>query len=316
MYRTTSTDARGSTPVRFLAFGEMFAFLVSLHGCTIFCMGGVSVFSNAPSIEGFAGPSARIRQERQASAKVKWGIMKKIWFVGLAVATLLATAPAANADSVTYNFSLNGAAVAGADGGPAIEGSGLINLNPISGGYNLASISQFYIDGYSASIIGNPSPGNVSSYYINGQYAATSCSGATDYCITFDNKLTSVAPGTSPAIKYPGGLLTLDSPGWLLFQYTEGGNPVELIIWLDNVSSDPYYGDYLWNEFVGAGGKGGYGSGGYWVVPLSADNGQGGIPLDLYIGPEPPSLLLLGTGLLSMAGFIFWKSRPSMVKVK
>jgi hypothetical protein len=91
---------------------------------------------------------------------------------------------------------------------------------------------------------------------------------------------------------------------------------VELTIWLDNVVGDPYYNEYIWNEFVGANGGGGYGSGGYWVVPLTADNGQGGIPLDMNIGPEPSSLMLLGTGLLCMAGFVFRKSRLSMVKAR
>jgi hypothetical protein len=233
--------------------------------------------------------------------------MKKIFIVGLAVVTFLATAPAAKADSVTYNFSFNGAAVTGV--GPAIEGSGLITLNSLGGGaYDLASTSLFQVNGLSANIVGNPSPGNLSNFYINSQFAlAGGCTGIHDnYCIPFDNILTNVAPGTSP---------TIDANG-LLFQFTQGGQPVELTIWLDNVVGDPYYNEYIWNEFVGANGGGGYGSGGYWVVPLTADNGQGGIPLDMNIGPEPSSLMLLGTGLLCMAGFVFRKSRLSMVKAR
>jgi hypothetical protein len=233
--------------------------------------------------------------------------MKKIWLVGLAVATILATAPAAMASGITYDFFFNGAAVTGV--GPAIQGSGMATLNSLGGGaFDLASTSLFQVNGVSANIVQNPSPGNLSNFYINTQVAiAGGCGSSHDnYCIPFDNTLTNVAPGTSP---------TIDTNG-LLFQFTVGGNPVELTIWLDNDSSDPYYGDYLWNEFIGANGGGGYGSGGYWVVPLTADNGQGGIPLDLYIGPEPSSLMLLGTGLLSMVGFVFWKSRLSMVKAR
>jgi hypothetical protein len=230
--------------------------------------------------------------------------MKKIFIVGLAVATIFATAQAAVAD--TYSFSFNGAAVNGV--GPAIEGSGQVTLTSLGGGaYNLASASLFQINGYSANVVGNPSPGNVSYYYINGQNVASSCTGVTDYCITFDNKLTNVAPGTAPVADYPGGLL---------FKFTEGGNPVELIIWQDDVATDPYYGQTIWTEYMGANGGGGYDNGGYWVIPPSTDDGQGGIPLDLYIGPEPSSLLLLGTGLLCMAGFVFWKSRLSLVKAR
>jgi hypothetical protein len=242
--------------------------------------------------------------------------MKKIWFVGLAVATILATAPAAVADEVTYLINFNGAAVTGV--GPAITGTGSATFSSLGGGaYNIASTSQLTINGMSASLtpfyvpysgLGNPSPGNLSNFYINRQYALQGgCQGfSDDYCIPFDNVLTNVAPGTSP---------TIDAYG-LLFQFTEGGNPVELAIWLDNVVGDPYYGDDIWNMYVGANGGGGYQNGGSWVVPLSADDGEGGIPLDITIGPEPSSLLLLGTGLLCMAGFIFWKSRLSMVKAK
>ncbi len=228
--------------------------------------------------------------------------MKKIWLVGLAVATILATAPAAVADDVTYLINLNGAAVTGV--GPAITGSGTATFSSLGGGaYDLSSTSQLTINGVAANVVGNPSPGNLSNFYINRQYAiGGGCEGLPDdYCIPFDNVLTNVAPGTSP---------TIDTNG-LLFQFTEDGQNVELVIWLDNVIGDPYYGDDIWNEYVGV-----YQDGGYWVIPLSTDDGEGGIPLGITIGPEPSSLLLLGTGLMCMAGFIFWKSRLSMVKAR
>ncbi|MGO9316425.1 MAG: PEP-CTERM sorting domain-containing protein [Terracidiphilus sp.] len=226
----------------------------------------------------------------------------KIWCVGLAVATILATTPSAMAFDTTYYFSLN------ASGDSTLTPSvspfydtGTITVSSLGGGaYNITS-ANILINGLQTSIIGNPSPGNLSTFYVNRQYALTGgCQGLTDdYCIPFDNVLTNVAPGQTPGIDANG----------LLFQFTEGSTPVELAIWLDN-TSDPYSGDYLWNEWVG-----GYNSTTgqqNWVI----NNEEGGLPIEMNIGPEPSSLLLLGTGLLCMAGFIFWKPRPSMVKVK
>ena len=231
--------------------------------------------------------------------------MKKIWFVGLALATILAVAPAAMAFDTTYYFSLNGSGDSTLGVSP-IYGSGSITVSSLG---DITS-ANLLINGYSASIIGNPSPGNLASYYVNyisssiPQTQTGSCGGYTDnFCIPFDNKLTNAVPGTS---------LAVDANG-ILFQIIEGSTPVELAIWQDDS------GGYLWNEFVG-----GYSSTNYnkltgqpnWVVPLTADYGEGGLPVELNLSPEPSSLLLLGTGLMSMAGFIFWKSRPSMVKVK
>ena len=68
-------------------------------------------------------------------------------------------------------------------------------------------------------------------------------------------------------------------------------------------------GTYWWNEVVN----------GAWLIDPNYNtdiNGEGADPLDISSSPspEPSSLLLLGTGLLFMAGFLFRKAKPSMIQ--
>jgi hypothetical protein len=230
--------------------------------------------------------------------------MKKLLFVSLALATALATSPAAKADAV-YAFSFSGTCSQGAAGcnnqyNPAspvsITGSGYFELTG-SGSTLAITGGSFTINGQTATLITTTTPGvkaiGTDHYYdvkslltqpghygqdqLNKQNAAY-----------FDNLLN---PGTSPYLDSYGIAFMVDGAIYEIY-----------------AGSGASKGTLYWNEVVD----------GAWLIDpvLSTGNGQGGDPLVLTLNPtpEPSSLLLLGTGLLLMAGFLFRKAKPSMIQ--
>lgn len=205
--------------------------------------------------------------------------MKKLWIVSLALAAALAISPAAKADSFTFTLS-----------GTGLSGTGVVTGSGSGGVFSLTG-GTVVVNGIAGSLI--PVAATTSGTVhitVNGSGVATYYYNwpNTGEKFTFDNKLT--FPGT-PHTDSNG--LAFSLPGGALLDF-----------WYDTSA-----GSYYYNIFDGTA------DGAYYGWKFDPESATGGAPADIEFGatPEPSSLLLLGTGLLFMAGFLFRKAKPGMV---
>ncbi|MGO9338885.1 MAG: hypothetical protein ACLPY1_15410 [Terracidiphilus sp.] len=199
--------------------------------------------------------------------------MKKSIFVACALAMAIAIAPAAKAGSFSFTVAENG-----------ISSSGVLTYSPISIGVDeITGITGTFSDlgaGIKNAKITGLVPGSYSSSNPSEVPAASG------YSWEYDNLF--YAAGDAPSVggSPAGGLLDL----WGVLFTVTGGDEVN--IW-GNGAGNPYT----------AGDSMGLSNGSF---------SDYGTAIDFTAAPEPPSLMLLGSGLLFLASLVFWKSKTRM----
>jgi hypothetical protein len=225
------------------------------------------------------------------TAKAAWGEnMKKFWLVGLALATTLAIAPAAQADTTFYVY---------------LSGSDFSAVGTFTG---TSSGSEYNITGGSLNFgntFFNPSSGSIGTVVP----PPAVCTGSPVCYLDF------TAGYTYTATQPPSGLPTnhdfmyFDSIFGTTSPYVDGNG---ILLTLNNGETINIFSvsgvDYVTDYYNGS-----------WLP--NTDSAPGGYPVSLYISetpetPEPSSFLLFGTGLLCMAGFLFRKSLPGMIRAE
>jgi hypothetical protein len=256
--------------------------------------------------------------------------MNKFMFVSLALATALATAPAATAESY-YFFNLSGTCTQGGSDCDNQDGT----TNP-AGTSSIASTGaqvSITANGYFTLTGSGPTLSIVGFTGTVDGLNATVITSSSQY-VQFSSTIDSYYYPLKNTVGLPAPLLTQTDPASQTTKFgksstftadafdnqftpapTAGNGFLDLTgidLMLSNGAIVDIFADgdtYWWNEVIN----------GAWLIDPNYNTditGEGADPMsmDIVPSPEPSSLLLLGTGLLFMAGFLFRKAKPSAIQ--